>query len=90
MYGALAHGVPQVVLPQGADNFANGWLLARCGAGVTIGPEDVTPEAVRDAVRLVLEEPSYRNTGHRLAAELAGFPEPAEVARALHDRISSR
>jgi MGT family glycosyltransferase len=90
MYGSLAHGVPQVVLPQGADNFVNGWLLARCGAGVTIGPEDVTPEVVRDAVRLVLEEPSYRDTGRRLAAELAALPEPAEVARTLRDRISGR
>jgi hypothetical protein len=80
MYGSLAHGIPQVVLPQGADNFVNGWLLARRGAGVTIGPDDVTPEAVRDAVRLVLEEPSYRDTGGRLAAELATLPEPAEVA----------
>jgi hypothetical protein len=88
MYGSLAHGIPQVVLPQGADNFVNGWLLARRGAGVTIGPDDVTPEAVRDAVRLVLEEPSYRDTGRRLAAELATLPEPAEVARTLRDRIN--
>ena len=90
MYGALAHGVPQVVLPQGADNFVNGWLIARSGAGVTIGPEDVTPEAVRDAVHLVLEEPSYRDTGRRLAAELAALPEPAEVAHTLRERISGR
>ena len=54
MYGSLAHGVPQVVLPQGADNFVNGWLLARCGAGVTIGPEELSSDAVRDGVRLVL------------------------------------
>jgi len=33
MYGSLAHGIPQVVLPQGADNFVNGWLLESCGAG---------------------------------------------------------
>ena len=90
MYGSLAHGVPQVVLPQGADNFVNGWLLARCGAGVTIGPEDVTSEAVRSAVRLVLGEPSYRDTGRRLAAELAALPEQAEVARTLSDRFSGR
>jgi UDP:flavonoid glycosyltransferase YjiC (YdhE family) len=88
MYGALAHGVPQVVLPQGADNFVNGGLLARCGAGVMIGPEDVTPETVGDAVRLVLEEPSYRDTGRRLAAELAALPEPSEVAATLRDRMS--
>ena len=90
MYGSLAHGVPQVVLPQGADNFVNGRLLARCGAGVTIGPEDVTPEVVREAVRLVLDEPSYRDTGRRLAAELAALPEPAEVARTLREGMRGR
>jgi UDP:flavonoid glycosyltransferase YjiC (YdhE family) len=87
MYGSLAHGVPQVVLPQGADNFVNGGLLARCGAGVMIGPADVTPEAVHDAVIQVLEQPSYRDTGRSLAAELAALPEPAEVARTLRHRF---
>jgi MGT family glycosyltransferase len=79
MYGSLAHGIPQVVLPQGADNFVNGDLLTRCGVGVTIGPDDLTPEVVRDAVRLAPEEPSYRDISHRLAAEIAGLPGPAEV-----------
>jgi UDP:flavonoid glycosyltransferase YjiC (YdhE family) len=54
MYGSLAHGLPQVVLPQGADNFVNAGLLARCGAGLSIGPEQLTPEAVCDALRSVL------------------------------------
>jgi UDP:flavonoid glycosyltransferase YjiC (YdhE family) len=88
MYGSLAHGVPQVVLPQGADNFVNGWLLARCGAGVMIRPQEFTSNAVRDGVRQVLEQPSYRDTGHRLANELAALPEPSEVAQTLRDRIS--
>jgi len=90
MYGSLAHGVPQVVLPQGADNFVNGWLLARCGAGVTIGPEEFGSGAVRDAVRLVLTDPSYAESAARLAEELAALPEPAEVARTLRDRVGSR
>ena len=88
MYGSLAHGIPQVVLPQGADNFVNGWLLARCGAGVMIGPQEFTSDAVRDGVREVLEQPSYRDTGQRLAKELAALPEPSEVAQTLRDRIS--
>jgi len=87
MYGALAHGVPQVVLPQGADNFVNGWLLARCGAGVTIGPKEFSSDAVREGVRLVLRQRSYGETGRRLAKELAALPEPGEVARTLRDRI---
>ena len=88
MYGSLAHGVPQVVVPQGADNFVNGRLVARCGAGVMIGPEEFSSDAVRDGVRLLLEEASYRDTGRRLANELTALPEPGEVARTLRDRIS--
>lgn len=90
MYGSLAHGVPQVVLPQGADHFVNGWLLARCGAGVVIGPQEFSSDAVRDGVHQVLEQPSYRETGRRLAEELAALPEPSEVARTLRNRISDR
>jgi UDP-glucoronosyl and UDP-glucosyl transferase len=87
MYGSLAHGVPQVVLPQGADNFVNGRLLARCGAGVMISPEEFSSDAVRDRVREVLTQPSYGHIGRRLAEELAALPEPGEVARILRYRI---
>jgi hypothetical protein len=90
MYGSLAHGIPQVVLPQGADNFVNGRLLARCGAGVPIGPDELDTDAVRDAVLLMLGDPSYGDTARRLANELADLPEPGEVARRLRDRISGR
>lgn len=86
MYGALAHGIPQIVLPQGADNFVNGDLLAHCGAGLCIGPDETSPESVRDAVRLVLTDPSYRGAAQRLAEELATLPEPVRVARQLRDR----
>jgi UDP:flavonoid glycosyltransferase YjiC (YdhE family) len=87
MYGSLAHGLPQVVLPQGADNFVNAGLLARCGAGLSIGPEQLTPDAVCDAVRSVLTQPSYRDTARQLADELAALPEPGEVARELRHRF---
>ena len=88
MYGSLAHGLPQVVLPQGADNFVNGGLLADSGAGLSIRPEQLTGEAVRDAVRSVLTDPSYRDRAGQLADELAALPEPRAVARELRDRSS--
>lgn len=87
MYGSLAHGLPQVVLPQGADNFVNGELLARCGAGVSIGPEERTSEAVRDAVRSVLTSSSYGDSARQLADELAALAKPEDVAQQLHDRF---
>ena len=54
-----------------------------------IRPDEVSSDAVRDGVRLVLEQPSYRDTGRRLAKELATLPDPGEVARTLRDRISA-
>jgi UDP:flavonoid glycosyltransferase YjiC (YdhE family) len=56
---------------------------------VSIGPEQLTPTAVRDAVRSVLTDPSYRNTAHQLADELAALPEPADVAHELRARFGN-
>jgi len=56
---------------------------------VTIGPEALSSDAVRDGVRLALGQPSYGDTARRLAKELAALPEPGEVARTLRDRMRS-
>jgi UDP-N-acetylglucosamine:LPS N-acetylglucosamine transferase len=87
MFGSLAHGVPQVVIPQGADNFINGGLLAAAGAGKVLEPGEVTPERVRDALRSVLEEGSYADAARRLATEVAAMPASAEVAQMLLSRF---
>lgn len=87
MYGSLMHGLPQVVVPQGADNFLNGDLLARSGVGVTLGPDEFSSDAVRDAVRLLLDQPSYRDAALRIANALATMPAPNDVARSLRERL---
>jgi UDP:flavonoid glycosyltransferase YjiC (YdhE family) len=89
MFGSLSHGVPQIVIPQGADNFINGELLARAGAGTVLGPGALTPERVRHAVRSVLGDSSYTDAARRLAAEMATMPAPDEVARTLLHFVGS-
>jgi len=49
MYGSLANGLPQVVLPQGADNFVNAQRCAVAGVGTVVMPDDVGAARVRDA-----------------------------------------
>lgn len=80
MLGALAHGLPQVVLPQGADQFANADALVSAGAAVV--PE-VSGEAgaIAAAARRAFTE--CRDAASALAAEIASMPAPAEVARDL-------
>jgi UDP:flavonoid glycosyltransferase YjiC (YdhE family) len=87
-FGALAHGLPQVVLPQGADNFVHAAVLERAGVARVLRPGEVTPGTIQDAVRHVLGEPSYRGAAHQVAAEIATMPSPAQVANALRTRYA--
>ena len=86
MFGALAHGLPQVVLPQAADNFVNAEMVVRVGAARMLAPSEVTEEAVTSAVRAVLTEPSYQQAARLVAAQIAAMPS----AETLADRLRSR
>ena len=87
MFGALAHGVPQVVIPQGADNFVNGEHVERCGVGLAILPADLNPDEVRRCVRAVLGDAAFTTKAAELAREVAAMPDANEVARELADRF---
>ncbi|HET7311652.1 MAG TPA: glycosyltransferase [Mycobacteriales bacterium] len=90
-FGILAHGLPSVALPQSADNFTIADRLAGTGAAQALSPGEVTADAVRAALRSVLETASYRLAAERLAAEIAAMPPPAEVAGHLtHGGVTER
>ena len=86
--GALARGLPQLCLPQAADQFRNAEAGLRTGAALTLGPDEITSRAVRAAVERLLAEPGLRAGAGRLAAEIAGMPSPAEVVQVLEARFS--
>lgn len=84
--GALAVGAPQLVLPQGADQFANADAVCAAGAGLRLLPDELSADAIAGHVRKLL--PRHGDAGHRDAAravaeEIAGMPSPDEVARQL-------
>ena len=89
--GALAAGVPQVVVPLFADQPDNARRVAAIGAGVAVEsdpdspPEPmrstIDPVALRSAVESVLDEPSYRRVAREVAAEMAALP-PTDTALA--------
>ncbi|MFA6575443.1 MAG: nucleotide disphospho-sugar-binding domain-containing protein, partial [Nocardioides sp.] len=78
--GALARGLPQLCLPQAADQFRNAEGGVRTGAALALMPAEVEPEAIGAAVALLLAEESFRESAGRVAAEIAAMPSPAEVA----------
>jgi MGT family glycosyltransferase len=85
-FGVLAHGLPSVAVPQSADNFAIAGRLAAAGAARALMPGEVDPDAVRAAVRSVLDDPQPRQAAERLAGDIAAMPSPAEVAALLRRR----
>jgi UDP:flavonoid glycosyltransferase YjiC (YdhE family) len=72
--GALAFGVPLLVIPQGADQYSNADRVVAAGAGRQLRPDEVTVPAIRQAVRALLDEPGYRRTAERVAAEIRAMP----------------
>ena len=88
---ALAHGLPMLVAPQGADQFENAQQCVAIGAGKLLLPEELTAQAARKAVVSILEDATHRERAQGVAEEIAEMPEPAAlvptlVATALHGR----
>ncbi len=83
MLAALAHGVPLVMLPDGADRFENAAACLELGVARVLMPEQVEPEAVRREVETILASTVYRHRAQEIAADIGAMPSPAEVARLL-------
>jgi UDP:flavonoid glycosyltransferase YjiC (YdhE family) len=68
-FGALAVGVPLVILPLFADQPVNARLVSDAGAGVTVSPHEPAAR-LRDAIRTVLGNSAYRAAAARIADEM--------------------
>ena len=81
--GALAHGLPQVLIPMGADQPLNAARCESLGLARVLDPVAATPGEIRDAVAAVLADPGYRTAARRLQAEFAALPGPADAVLRL-------
>ena len=81
--GALAAGIPQLCLPQAADQFRNADAVTRSGTGKTLPPEEVTVAAVSDAIQALLHDPAPREAARGVAAEITAMPDADQVASIL-------
>jgi UDP:flavonoid glycosyltransferase YjiC (YdhE family) len=81
--GAFGAGLPQLLLPQGADQFSNADAVLAAGVGDRLLAADVTADAVAEKARHLLTDTSVRDAARVLAAEVAAMPSPAEVAAQL-------
>jgi MGT family glycosyltransferase len=71
---ALCHGLPHLILPQGADQFLNAATAERAGVAMQLPPPELTPEAVTIAVERLLHDDTIRINAERVQAEIATMP----------------
>ena len=81
--GALAHGLPMVLIPRGADPPNNARRCEELGVGRWLDPIAATPEDVREAAASVRADPSYRRAAEGLRDELAAQPGPEYAVELL-------
>ena len=82
---ALAHGLPLLVLPQGANQFWNAERCAELGVGAWLPESDLDPEEVRASVARLLAAGDYRRRARDLQREIDRMPGPAQVVDELEE-----
>lgn len=87
---ALANGVPVVAGGTTEDKPEVGNRVAYAGAGINLKTNTPTPDQIRDAVKQVLSDASYRNKARQLQAEYARHDAPAEAAMLLEKLAATR
>ena len=87
--GSLAHGIPMVVLPMGADQPLNAARCEELGVGTVLDAVRATPDSVADAVTTALDDPTVRVAAQRIRDEIAALPGPEAAVPPL-ERIHQR
>jgi MGT family glycosyltransferase len=80
---ALCHGLPHLIVPQGADQFMNATTAERAGVALQIPPAALTPDTVTSVVGRLLDDDTIAANARRVQAEIGTMPTADEVLAAL-------
>jgi UDP:flavonoid glycosyltransferase YjiC (YdhE family) len=80
---ALSFGVPLVTAGLTEDKADVNARVAWSGVGINLATNNSTPQALRQAVHAVLENPIYRSRAASMAAEYSGIDTRYEIIRIL-------
>ncbi len=81
---SVAAGVPQLCLPQGADQFLNATASAQSGIGLCLLPDQASPDRVHAAVSRLLTDIGFVSSAEAVGREIDMMPAPSVVAAQLH------
>jgi UDP:flavonoid glycosyltransferase YjiC (YdhE family) len=91
LMATLAHGLPSVLLPLGADQPHNALRAEELGLARALDAATATPETIRRIVSEALDDQATRERARRVADEINGLPgvdETVPLLEALHTAMS--
>lgn len=83
MLGALSEGLPQLLLPQGADQFHNAQAIAEAGLGQQLAQEARTAESIAQAADELLHDDAVLERTRETAREISLMPSCAQILEQL-------
>lgn len=84
---ALAHGLPSVLLPLGADQPHNAMRAEELGVATSLCAATATPDAIADRVRTVLADPAMTERCRAVADEMRTRPGLDSAVSALEGAV---
>ncbi len=90
MLAALGAACPMVIVPLAADQPDNADRCTAAGVAVVVPRDTITADAVRDAIRAVMTDPSYRGRADEVAAEIAAMPGPDVAVERIEAVVANR
>ncbi|XEC96007.1 nucleotide disphospho-sugar-binding domain-containing protein [Paenibacillus tarimensis] len=82
---AIAAGVPQLILPHGADQHINANAVKERGIGLAYLPEEADAETVRNSLEKLLEDPGFIRAAQEVRKENEDQIPPAGIVPRLSE-----
>jgi len=82
---ALCHGLPHLILPQGADQFRNAETAERAGVALVLEPSEATPGAIARAMARLLDESTFADACGVAQSQIDSMPDADAVLAELLD-----
>jgi MGT family glycosyltransferase len=80
---AMSFGIPLVTAGLTEDKADVNARVAWSGVGIDLATNEPTPQALREAIRTVLDRPTYRRQASSMADEFRGIDTRAEILRII-------
>jgi UDP:flavonoid glycosyltransferase YjiC (YdhE family) len=87
---AMSFGIPLVTAGMTEDKADVNARVAWSGVGINLATNEPTPEALRKAVRTVLDRPAHRMRASQMAAEFAGIDTRSKILSIIGQLVADQ